>query len=78
VPEEQVVPDTLDLQDDLQYQVVPMQILETMTRRTWTQAFKHCKVQWSRHSEAEVTWEREDTLKEEFPHLFKEHFESRG
>jgi hypothetical protein len=34
VPEEQVVPDTLDLQDDLRYQEVPVGILDTMTRRT--------------------------------------------
>jgi transposase InsO family protein len=31
VPEEQVVPDTLDLQDDLQYREVPVRILDTMT-----------------------------------------------
>jgi hypothetical protein len=78
VPEEQVVPDTLDLQDDLRYQEVPVQILDTMTQRTRTQAFKLCKVQWSRHSEAEATWEREDALKEEFPHLIEGHFKSRG
>jgi hypothetical protein len=78
VPEEQVVPDTLDLQDDLRYHEVPMKILDTMTRRTWTQAFKLCKVQWSWHSEAEATWEREDALKKEFHHLFEEHFKSRG
>jgi hypothetical protein len=78
VPEEQVVPDTLDLQDDLRYQEVPMRILDTMTQRTRTQAFKLCKVQWSRHSEAEAIWKREDTLKEEFPHLFEEHTESQG
>jgi hypothetical protein len=76
VPEEQVVPDTLDLQDDLQYQEVPMRILDTMTRRTRTQAFKLCKVQRSRHSEAEATWKREDVLREEFPHLFEDHSES--
>jgi hypothetical protein len=34
VPEDQVVPDTLDLQDDLRYQEVPVRILDTMTRRT--------------------------------------------
>jgi hypothetical protein len=78
VPEEQVVPDTLDLQDDLRYQEVPVKILDTMTRRTRTQAFKLCKVQWSRHLEAEATWEREDALKEEFSYLFEEHFESGG
>jgi hypothetical protein len=78
VPKEQVVPDTLDLQDDMRYQEVPVQILDTMTRRTWTQVFKLCKVQWNRHSEAEATWEREDALKEDFSHLIEEHFESRG
>jgi hypothetical protein len=78
VLEDQVVPDTLDLQDDLRYQEVLMRILDTMTQRTWTQAFKLCKVQWSRHSEAEATWEREDALKKEFPYLFEGHSESRG
>jgi hypothetical protein len=34
VPEEQVVPDTLDLQDDLRYQEVPVRILDTMIQRT--------------------------------------------
>ena len=28
-------------------------------------------MQWSRHGVEEVTWEREDALKKEFPHLFK-------
>jgi hypothetical protein len=31
MPEDQVVPDTLDLQDDLRYQEVPVRILDTMT-----------------------------------------------
>jgi hypothetical protein len=51
-----------------------MRTLDTMTR----QAFKVGKVQWSWHFEAEATWEREDTLKEEFPDLFEGHSESRG
>jgi hypothetical protein len=76
VPEEQVVPNTLDLQDDLRYQEVPVRILDTMTRRTQTRTINLCKVQWSQHSGAEATWEREDALKEEFPHLIKEHSES--
>jgi hypothetical protein len=78
VPEEQVVPDTLDLQDDMRYQEVPVRILDTMTQRTRMQAFKLCMVQWSQHFEAKATWEREYTFKEEFPHLFEDHSESRG
>jgi hypothetical protein len=29
-----------------------------------------CKVQWSHHSEDEATWEREEELRVESPHLF--------
>jgi hypothetical protein len=29
-----------------------------------------CKVQWSYHIEEEVTWEREEELKAEFPFFF--------
>jgi hypothetical protein len=78
VPEEQVVSDTLDLQDDLRYQEVPMKIVDTMMKRIRTKAFNLCKVQWSRHTEAEAMWEKEDVLREEFPHMFEEHSKSRG
>jgi hypothetical protein len=78
VPGVQVVPNTLDLQDDLRYQEVPIKILDTMTKRTRTKAINLCKVQWSRHSEADATWEKEDALREEYSQLFEEHFESRG
>jgi hypothetical protein len=78
VPEEQVVSDTLDLQDYLRYQEVFVKIVDTMTKRTRMKAFNLCKVQWSKHTEAEVTWEKEDALREEFRHLFEEHSESRG
>jgi hypothetical protein len=47
VSEGQVVTNTLDLQDDLRYQEVPIKILETMTKRTQTKTINLCKVQWS-------------------------------
>jgi hypothetical protein len=78
VPEEQVVQDTIDLQDDLRYQEVPVKILDTVTRRTRTSSVTLCRVQWSRHSEGEATWEREDALRVESPHLFQTRAESRG
>jgi hypothetical protein len=49
-----------------------------MTKRTQTKAINLCKVQRSHHSEAEVTWEKEDALREEYMQLFKEHLESQG
>jgi hypothetical protein len=34
VPEEQISPDTIDLQNDLRYQEVPIKILDTITKQT--------------------------------------------
>jgi hypothetical protein len=82
------VTDTLDLQDDLQE--VPIKIIDTMTKRTRTKNNRYhdqknsneshqsllCKVQWSHHSKAEATWEKDDALREEYPQLFEEHSES--
>jgi hypothetical protein len=30
------------------------------------------KVQWSRHSVREVTWEQEDQLRKDYPNLFED------
>ena len=72
VLEERVPTEVMDLKPDLQYQERPIKILDVaatwQTRRT---AVRFCRVQWSNHTEAEVTWEREDDLKKEFPYLFK-------
>jgi hypothetical protein len=78
VLEEQVVPATLDLQDDLRYQEVPIKILDTMTKRTRMKAINLCKVQWTHHSEATTMRKKEDALREEYLQLFDEHCESQG
>jgi hypothetical protein len=70
VLEEKRVPvETIDLQPDLRYQEVPVKILDTVVKRT--SEVRVCKVQWSRHGVEVATWEREDALKKEFPHLFE-------
>ena len=56
------------------YDEHPVKILEESKRATKNKVIRMCKVQWSRHSEDEATWEREDDLKAEYPQLF----ESRG
>ena len=78
VPEEQVPVEILDLQQDLQYQEIPVKILDTAVKSTRRSQIKYCRVQWSHHSEAEATWEREDALRKEFPFLFVDRSESRG
>jgi len=77
VPEEQLPLDELNIRDDLSFSE-PIRILETSERVTRNKRVKMCKVQWKHYSEEEATWEREDDLKTEFPHLFGNLSESRG
>jgi hypothetical protein len=60
----------LSVQDDLTYTECPIKILDNLTCVMRNKVVKMCKVQWSQHSEAEATWEREEELRIEFPHLF--------
>ena len=70
VPEEQTPLDGVDVQEDLTYTEHPVKILETSERVTRNKRIKMCRVQWSHHSEAEATWEREDELMKTYPDLF--------
>jgi hypothetical protein len=70
VPEEQLPMDELSVQGDLTYTEYPIKILDTLTRVTRNKVIKMCKVQWSHHSEDEATWEREEEIRIDFPHLF--------
>ena len=66
-----IVPlEEVQLESDLTYEEKPIKILETAERITRTKTIKFCKFQWSHHTEEEATWEREDDLREEHPHLY--------
>jgi hypothetical protein len=69
--------DGLDVKEDLTITERPIRILDRLTRVTRNRTFTMCKVQWSNHTEDEATWEREEELKAEYPHLF-DPSESRG
>jgi hypothetical protein len=72
VPEkERVLEEEIDLQIDFRYQEVPVKILDTVMKRASNFEVWICRVQWSRHGVEEATWEPEDALKKEFPHLFR-------
>ncbi|WVZ52809.1 hypothetical protein U9M48_003831 [Paspalum notatum var. saurae] len=70
VPEEQAPLERLEVQEDLTYTEHPVKILDTSERNTRNKKIKMCRVQWSHHTEAEATWEREDELKAAYPALF--------
>ena len=68
----------LEVKEDLTITEHPIKILDTLAWVTRNRVIRMCKVQWSNHTEEEATWEREDELKEEYPHLFTNLSESRG
>jgi hypothetical protein len=71
VPEEQIPLEELKVGEDLTYEEFPVQILETSQRVTRSRVIKMCKVQWSRYSKEEATWEREEDLRKDYPQLFE-------
>ena len=77
-PEKHVSHEVIDVQPDLTYRERPVKILEEFERRTRSKVIKFCKVLWSHHTEEEATWEREEDLRRDHPHLFASQPESRG
>ncbi|WVZ85305.1 hypothetical protein U9M48_032250 [Paspalum notatum var. saurae] len=71
LPETQISPKAVDLQDNLEYLEYPVQILDRAEKRTRRTSIPMCKVLWSNHSEREATWEKESELREKYPHLFE-------
>jgi hypothetical protein len=57
VPEEQILIEDLDANEDLFYQEYPVKIVETSERVIRNKRIKMCKVQWSHHTEEEATWD---------------------
>ena len=78
VPEEQLPLEEVEPQEDLTYLEYPVKILETAERVTRRKVIHMCKVQWDHHTEDEATWQQEEELKAELPHLFADQPESRG
>ena len=79
VPLRDTVPlEAIQLDSDLMYEEKPVRIIKTANRVTRSKIIKFCKVLWSHHTEEEATWEREEDLRRDHPHLFSSQPESRG
>jgi hypothetical protein len=62
---------------DLAHQEYTVKILDISEKVTWNNRYKMCKVQGSKHTDEEATWEKEDQLKAEFSNKFSNLYESR-
>jgi hypothetical protein len=56
-------------------QVHPVHILDWKRKKLWNRAIRLVKVQWTWYSPEDMTWEHEDAMWEEYPHIF-EYFEN--
>ena len=57
-PEKHVPHESIDMQPDLTYRERPIKILEESERRTRQKTIKFFKVQWSNHTEDEISGTR--------------------
>ena len=52
------------------FSVQPVSILGSKVKLLRNQEIKKVKVQWTHYNLEDVTWELEDTMREEYPHIF--------
>ena len=60
----------VDLREDLSYSEEPVQILDRKNQVLRTKVIPLVKVLWRSHSVEEATWETEESMRRDYPHLF--------
>jgi hypothetical protein len=53
-------------------QVHPVRILDRKIKQLRNRAIELVKVQWTWYGPEDVTWEHEDVMRAEYPHLFED------
>ena len=72
IPDESHIlqPETVQLRNNLTYQASPVQIVERNDKQLRGKTVRLVKVAWGQRGEKEHTWELEDKMKADYPHLF--------
>ena len=60
----------IELKDDLSYEEQPVQILGREEKELRNKTISLVKVLWRNHLVEEATWEREDQVRDQYPHFF--------
>ena len=60
----------LELKDDLYYEEEPIAIIARKTKVLRTKTIPLMKVLWKHHGNEEATYEREEDMRNQYPHLF--------
>ena len=62
----------LNVQPDTTYEEKPIRILDTRDKVLRRKTIRLVKVLWSNRGREEASWEKEDDMKKEYPHLFSD------
>ena len=60
----------LELKDDLSYEEEPIAIVARKIKVLRPKTIPLVKVLWKHHGSEEATWEREEDIRNQYPHLF--------
>ena len=60
----------IELRDDLSYEEKPMQILGREEKELRNKTISLVKILWRNHLVEEATWERDDQMRSQYPHIF--------
>ena len=60
----------IELKEDLSYEEEPVEILEQKHQVLRSRTISLVKVLWRNHTREEATWEREDLMRAQYPHMF--------
>ena len=70
-PSHVIAYDDLHVEEDVSYTSQPIQILDRKEQILRNRSIPLVRVLWKHHSTEESTWEREDTMRKNYPNLFE-------
>ncbi|XP_073019269.1 uncharacterized protein [Primulina eburnea] len=62
-----------NLNKELKYEEIPIRIVDNKDQVLRRRTIPYVKVQWSNQTKREATWELEEKMREQYPHLFEDH-----
>ena len=69
-PTHVVTLETIELRPDLTYEEEPIEIMAREVKELRNKKILLVKVLWRNHKTEEATWEREETMRQQYPQLF--------
>ena len=69
-PSHVIQTDDVEIGEDLKYDEYPVAVIDQQVRQLRSKSIPMVKVRWRNHSVENCTWELEQDMREQYPHLF--------